>query len=226
MENPAARLRIGRISGGTWDLIRRRPMALLAGAAVMSVIDTAFEIVTPDSNNNLISSVVSIAVVYLVMRTLLREEGLVDREGGFGSYFGASLLAGIGAIVGLVFLIVPGLYLMARWSLAPTMVLSQGYRATDALRESWRVTQPFAWKLVLVWFLYYLAFVLLILLVAAPTGYLAMQGAIAEEGTLSAPVTFLLSLLVNLGLIAAAYISVVVFRQIFTATSELEDVFA
>ncbi len=106
------------------------------------------------------------------------------------------------------------------------MVLSQGYRATDALRESWRVTQPFAWKLVLVWFLYYLAFVLLILLVAAPTGYLAMQGAIAEEGTLSAPVTFVLSLLVNLGLIAAAYISVVVFRQIFTATSELEDVFA
>lgn len=59
-----------------------------------------------------------------------------------------TLLVLVGSGIGTVFLIIPGLYLNARWTLAPPLVLLEGCGIIEALGRSWRLTEPVAWPLV------------------------------------------------------------------------------
>ncbi len=59
-----------------------------------------------------------------------------------------TLLVSIGAAFGAIFLILPGLYLGARWTIASPMVLLEGCGIIEAMSRSWRLTEPAAWPLV------------------------------------------------------------------------------
>lgn len=52
----------------------------------------------------------------------------------------ASLMQGMAVFFGLLFLILPGFYLMARLSLVMPVLLDRVQNPIDALRESWRLT--------------------------------------------------------------------------------------
>lgn len=80
---------------------------------------------------------------YALLEHMLKKAGLVRVIGSqrFWAYIGQSLLAGLGFIVGLVFLIVPGLVLLARWSAAPGLLIGEQQGAIEALRESWELTR-------------------------------------------------------------------------------------
>lgn len=55
-----------------------------------------------------------------------------------------ALLTTLGEIVGLLFLIVPGLLLTLLWSLAPAAMVAEGISASDALKRSWAAAMQ-AW---------------------------------------------------------------------------------
>jgi hypothetical protein len=129
------------VIGTTWRLLARYPLPFLAAACGMAAFDTALDAIAPESAIVIVSSAISIGVVYVVFRLLLRREGMVAREGSFASYFGVSLLTGLAVLAGLLLLIVPGFYLMGRWSVASAMVVAQGLQTTDAMRASWRATK-------------------------------------------------------------------------------------
>ena len=59
-----------------------------------------------------------------------------------------SLIATTAIIVGLILLIVPGLYLNARWFVSQPLVLLGGRGIIGGLRESWHLTGLSAWSLV------------------------------------------------------------------------------
>jgi hypothetical protein len=62
-----------------------------------------------------------------------------------GTLFVAGILAGLGIALGFVALIVPGLFLAARWSLVTPVVVLEKLGATDALRRSWELVRGHTW---------------------------------------------------------------------------------
>jgi hypothetical protein len=62
-----------------------------------------------------------------------------------GTLFVAGLLTGIGIALGLVALIVPGLFLLTRWILVTPAVVLEGLGATEALRRSWSLVRGHGW---------------------------------------------------------------------------------
>jgi hypothetical protein len=64
----------------------------------------------------------------------------------FAPVFTAVLLAGIGTALGIVALILPGIYVAIRWYFVPQAVVIDGARTTEALRGSWRLTGGYWWR--------------------------------------------------------------------------------
>lgn len=63
-----------------------------------------------------------------------------------GTLFVAGLLAGLGVALGLVALIVPGLFLLTRWILVTPVVVLERLGATDAMRRSWQLVRGHGWS--------------------------------------------------------------------------------
>lgn len=61
----------------------------------------------------------------------------------FAPVFLAVLLSGAGIALGLVLLIVPGIYVAVRWYFVAQSVVIDGARSTEALRGSWRLTDGY-----------------------------------------------------------------------------------
>lgn len=61
----------------------------------------------------------------------------------FAPTFLAVLLAGLGIALGLVLLILPGIYVAVRWYFVAQAVVIDNARSTEALRASWRLTDGF-----------------------------------------------------------------------------------
>ena len=59
-----------------------------------------------------------------------------------------TLLVSLGAGIGIAFLIVPGLYFAARWTLAVPLVVLEECGIVEAMSRSWRLTESAAWPLV------------------------------------------------------------------------------
>lgn len=59
--------------------------------------------------------------------------------------FVAGLLAGAGIALGLIALIVPGLFLLTRWILVTPAIVLERLGATDALRRSWELVRGHGW---------------------------------------------------------------------------------
>ena len=57
----------------------------------------------------------------------------------------AGIVAGIGIAIGLVLLIVPGLYLLTRWVLIPAVIVIEKRGAGDAFDRSWDLTRGHGW---------------------------------------------------------------------------------
>jgi hypothetical protein len=64
----------------------------------------------------------------------------------FAPVFAAVLLAAMGIALGLVALIVPGVYLAIRWYFVPQSVFLQGARGMGALRRSGETVRGFWWR--------------------------------------------------------------------------------
>lgn len=126
------------------QVARENAAFLLAVTLVVTTIYTLADMVS-QSLSNIASFVVSVIVQYLFLEFALAVQGQPRR---FGSFLGANLLAGIGIALGCLLFILPGIYLAARWVLAPAYVVANAERATDALSASWQATRdcwlPFA----------------------------------------------------------------------------------
>lgn len=73
-------------------------------------------------------------------------QSLVSGFEAFTPLFFAVAIAAIGIAVGLLALIVPGIYLFVRWFFVPQAVVLEGDRGTAALTRSAAMTQGFWWR--------------------------------------------------------------------------------
>lgn len=63
---------------------------------------------------------------------------LTPRRWHIASIFVISLIFGLAVLLGLIALILPGLYFVGRWFLSVPILFGETLSATDAMRESWR----------------------------------------------------------------------------------------
>lgn len=161
-----------------------------------------------------LAAIVSIIAAFLLQATLIKavedvRDGRVDLSFGetmqaarpaVGRVAVASIVAGIGIVIGLIFVIVPGLYLLTIWCLVVPVVVLEGKRTMEALERSRQLVRGHGWQvfgtLVLVFIvLLVVGLVIGLLLVALP---MAARNFISNivSGTLVSP---FLALVLTLG---------------------------
>jgi len=62
-------------------------------------------------------------------------------------WFILSSLIGGGVLLGIVFLVIPGIVLALGWLLAPLLLVDRGTAVMDSLRQSWQATMGEKWTL-------------------------------------------------------------------------------
>lgn len=126
----------------------QRGMVLGLLAAIVAGY-TALDLVS-DRINTVSGVIVSVFVQYAFLERVLPLPGDATRR--YGSLFGSGILSGLGIMLGLLLLIVPGLYLAARWALTSPFVVAGQRRATDAISASWDATAG-CWRPLLIAYL-------------------------------------------------------------------------
>ena len=71
----------------------------------------------------------------------------------FGSLLGAKIIYQIGVFVGCLFFILPGLYLMMKWSFVNHLIINQKKSIGDAFSESSNMTSGILWDIFVIWIL-------------------------------------------------------------------------
>jgi uncharacterized membrane protein len=152
----------------SWNLVKRKPEAvailfvgglcssalIMPGAFINGILSAS-----GDRNAEMIGALVYVGFVvlnipvqifftmgmtrYAVNTSRGDPSGFQDifRSGPFGSFFAASLLAGLGILGGTILCVVPGIILALGWTFWSQFVVDKGRFAADALGESWRLTK-------------------------------------------------------------------------------------
>lgn len=87
---------------------------------------------------------VSWALGYVLFVGLMQRGGLLfaGKQTGIGTYFALCIAIGIPVVLALFVLILPGLYLLMRWSPAYSRALVTTEGIGNAMRWSWEMTEP------------------------------------------------------------------------------------
>jgi hypothetical protein len=91
----------------------------------------------------IIVALATIIGVYLLTQTMLNKAGLQSYLGSprILAYLGMGIIVGLATSLGLILFIIPGLILMARWSISGALLVGEGKGVTQSLGESWEATR-------------------------------------------------------------------------------------
>lgn len=209
----------GRIIDRMLTLMRENAVAMAIAVLLLGAAGTVWDFYNPDSFFSLPLGIASAIAQYMLVKRALKRERLLSAElaGAPMAFVGVSILSGLGTVLGLLLLILPGILLVLRWMPATAILLAENpIRASDALGEAWRRTKGH-------WLAIGVAYVLTLI----PFG-----GAILAYGWGDAvtptPLIALgaANLMMNLGIAASWYLGVAVYQGLVSRSDELEEVFA
>ena len=159
---------VGEVLEEAFGLYKRFFWRFVGTAAVVFVVlDLASAFADRASHNSLASGLLwsLIAAVLSIVGAFWMQGALVEavrdvRDGRIDTTIGelyertrprlpaliaAGIVAGIGVVIGLVLLIVPGLVLLTRWALIPAVIVIEKRRAGEAFNRSWELTRGYGW---------------------------------------------------------------------------------
>jgi hypothetical protein len=143
----------GRVIGNFSEMLASR--AAVIGVAVVSiaVCYEVTDLAQTGSLNFLPNLLISILGQYIFIERLLFGRAARDsaEKRRYGSLFISGFISGLGVVVGLVLLVLPGVYLISRWSAASSFVVAEGMGGSEALGASWDATREDHWQLFLVY---------------------------------------------------------------------------
>ena len=160
---------VSEVLGEAFDLYRRFFWRFVATAAVVFVaLDLASAFADRASGSSvgseplwtLIALVLSVVGAFWLQGALIEavrdvRDGRIDTTIGelyertrprLPALIAAGIVAAIGIALGLVLLIIPGLYLLTRWALIPAVIVIQKLGAGDAFNRSWQLTRGYGWS--------------------------------------------------------------------------------
>ncbi len=155
--NPKPELTVGRLISEAIETAKGSSEVVLptiGGLTVLAVIAQYLALNGSIGLAGLMQIVLLIAAVgasYIVLETMLKKAGLQSYSGPrrFLPYLGLTILVILGVIAGMILLIVPGVYLAVRWSLAQARLVARGDGVMDSLKASWDLTKGYSLRIFL-----------------------------------------------------------------------------
>lgn len=137
------------VLGGTGALVRRGGLRAAIALASMTGIAALADSITGGAELNFVAAAVSFGMLYWLTGALLEDLGRLPRAGRVGAAVGLCLLTNIGTLAGFVFLIVPGIILLVRWSISLVWLLGEDSDVSGAISGSWEATRDSFWPIFL-----------------------------------------------------------------------------
>jgi hypothetical protein len=168
------RVTFGWILAATLDLIRKHLPAIALFSFSLGALAAGLDFFAAGPSLRTGEMIGGFVAGYFLLLHLIEREGLLiasRKKVRLLPYFGVLILSSIGAIFGFLLLVVPGLILIARWSIAYSLVISDGLPVIAAMRESWDRTRNSQWSIVGLYaaFFFVVVVVVVVLMVLAGT---------------------------------------------------------
>lgn len=147
---PARELKTGRVIETTLDVVERCAIPAAIFVVVLTLLNgtMAFFGLTYTSIAQQVSLavagfVIAVVAAYLLIDAMLRQHGYIqpDADDVIVSYAVFSVIYSLAVGVGFLLIIFPGLYLMARWSVAQPLLIAQVKGPIAAMKDSWERTR-------------------------------------------------------------------------------------
>jgi hypothetical protein len=189
-----ARITVGAILGKTLWLLRHHPLHLIVALLLLTLPGVAIDIGLASASNgwklNLLIGVLGLILQFGITLVMLGRLGLRRGETTrFWAFFLLAIVTSLGIALGTLLLIVPGIVLFARWSIAIPAVVAGDESAPDALAESWNGTRRHFWPILAVLAAVYAPALTVVLFYSQPTILLSdLAPAIALNLLVQAPV--------------------------------------
>jgi hypothetical protein len=160
---------VGEVLGEAFELYKRYFVRFVGTAAVVYVVlDLVSALADRAANSSsigagllwiLISVILSVVGFFWLQGALVEavadvRDGRIDTTIGelyertrprLPALIAAGILAGLGIVFGLILLIIPGLYLLTRWSLIPAVIVIEKRSAGESFDRSWELTRGYGW---------------------------------------------------------------------------------
>jgi hypothetical protein len=149
---------VGEVIGGTFALARARPRAVIACVLLDAALNFALDWTHQRFEMEWALFTLLVAAVFLsttIVATFAVGHGtsaffgLGPTEVFIRAMYGVAVwtITSVAAVLGLLALILPGLYLLGRWFVAMPLVLIDGCDIIEAIAKSWSLTEQSAWPL-------------------------------------------------------------------------------
>ncbi len=238
-------LNFGDVVGGTLDTLLENGRAAIIYLVVFTTVGSSLQLLAtefpfgPANENALLGAVqgaiglgagiagIVIFVLAIIGQYLLWEAmlsrpslqvGLPRRR--YLAFLGLLIISGIGTAIGFVFLIVPGLIILARWSIAPALLIKERQGITEALENSWNTikgrTSPIVWAVLA-------GVVGLGLLSGAVGGSVVFMGGSIETNPMSIIFEQAVS---DFGTLLSVSLGVFLYRHFYGEAKEIVEVFS
>jgi membrane-anchored glycerophosphoryl diester phosphodiesterase (GDPDase) len=201
---------IGTIISATIETVRGNARPVLYFVGLFTVVGTIADYAAASGNvtSEFISGlwqvsivIASVVAMYFLLEAMLRQSALMSHSGPrrILPYVGQAIAIGFGVVFGLILLIVPGLILAARWSLAQPLLVGQGMGVFDSMRRSWELTRGHTLAIIIAAIaLFALAFIGIVVIYAvfgeeAPAAL--FMGQVLENGISAVSLAFTVALL-------------------------------
>ncbi|CAN5516136.1 hypothetical protein BH10PSE14_BH10PSE14_23830 [soil metagenome] len=186
-------------------------LAIIAGLTILNVVIDQL----PASGAAMLGVIASIGLQYWLIRQTLGRREMLDGRAGFPSFFGVNLLSGLAILLGFLALIVPGVFLLARWSAADGALLSEGEGISAALGRSWHITAPHVWPIAGA-----------LLIVYGPAFGIGIGVPIMMGDTIPIMISGMTNLLIFTGSVFSWLMGLAIYALLRPGTDALADVFA
>lgn len=143
-------LTVGDIFTRLREILGENLAPLVGCIAGLTAANVALDYLSTGAGTTLPAGIASLAAQYYLTASSLERLGLREAGGRnrFGAFWGLNIVSGLGILLGYLVLIVPGLYLSARWVAASAALLGEDGSVNGAMGESWEITRASTWPIV------------------------------------------------------------------------------
>ena len=194
-------LTTGDIIGRTTELLRTNALRVAVAIASTSFLGFAVDLGWIGLDAQFLLTALTIVLQFWITASLLDDLGLRKAtRRRFGAFFLLGIVTGLGLIIGFLFLIIPGVILLVRWSVSVPAVVANDDGFAEAMAYSWSVTQPLFWPILRAFIIIYGPAAL-----AAGAGYIIQTDGGAELGAA------IIELSINASVIAGWHMAIAVY---------------
>lgn len=139
-------LDVSQLFGELANQLRHNVVLTIGVIGATTAITLAAEAYVPAASM-FVDGAASLIAQYFVTRLALASAGLLpaDAPGRFGSYWGMNIITNICIALGCLLLILPGLYLAARWFVASPVIIAEDRTAGEGMSESSELVRQSVW---------------------------------------------------------------------------------